>query len=202
MTTVNETFVEFPIEPKDQKGNSVPFEKLQLSVSGPHEVHKAELKKKDQKIFVSFYTTKTGAYTVTVKHSGQEIQNSPMTVNVKVKEAGEEQKPVELPVAPPPVQGGTHPVRFQVDAKDQDGKVITSTSDIEISISGPEKVDGVNASLNSGKFLFVFETSLFTGDFVVSVKHKGQDIQRSPFTISLAPHKGEGPAKEVAVLED
>jgi len=168
-------------------------------VSGPASVS-AQIKKKDGKPFVSFSTTKTGDYKVSIQHNGADIQNSPMTVNVKVKEAGEQTKTPTLPAAPQHQPQGKHPVRFQVDAKDQDGKDIHDTN-LQISVTGPENVHP-QVQLNNGKFLFTFETSVSSGDFSVAVKHNGKDIHRSPFTVSLAPHTGSGPVKDVATLAD
>jgi len=199
MSTVSETLVEFPIDPKDSKGNSLQLHSLQVNVTGPVSVH-AQFKEKDGKPFVSFSTTKTGDYKVSIQHNGADIQNSPMTVNVKVKEAGEQTKTPSLPSAPAAAHQGKHPVKFQVDAKDADGNAIHDTN-LQISVSGPENVTA-HVQLSNGKFLFSFETSVSTGDFSVAVKHNGKDIHRSPFTVSLAPHSGSGPVKDVATLAD
>jgi len=199
MTTVSETLVEFPIEPKDQQGNHISHHHLQVQVKGPQSVS-AHIKEKNGKPHVSFTTTITGDYTVSIQHNGQHIQNSPVTVNVKPKQPGDA---APNPILPPPVaqqtHGQKHPVRFEVDAKDHEGKDISNTQ-LEINISGPEEVRGCDVQLNHGKFLFTFETSCL-GDFTVHVKHHGHDIQRSPFTLTVAPHSGQGPVKDVARLD-
>jgi len=123
-----------------------------------------------------------------------------MTVHVK---AGTEKPHIpDLPAAPAANVGAKHPVRFQVEAKDKDGNPIKSNN-VDVHVAGPEQVSNVNTQLlNDGKFLFQFETSVSTGEFTVTVKHNGQDIYRSPFTITLAPHTGSGPVKDVATLND
>eukprot|EP01103_Thecamoeba_quadrilineata_P002481 TRINITY_DN12434_c0_g1_i1.p1 TRINITY_DN12434_c0_g1~~TRINITY_DN12434_c0_g1_i1.p1 ORF type:complete len:208 (+),score=39.13 TRINITY_DN12434_c0_g1_i1:24-626(+) len=200
MTSVSQTLVEFPIVTKDTFGADVNPDHLQVSVSGPQSVS-ASLKKKDGKTFVSFYATVTGDYTVRVTNHGENIQNSPMTVNVKVKQPGDESKIHEPPAPTRSATSTKNPVRFEVEAKDHEGNSITGT-DLQVSISGPEKIEGCKVEATPGKFLFTFETTVLDGTFTVDVKYRGQPIYRSPFTITLNKATGPGNANEVARLRD
>jgi len=200
MSSVNPTVVEFPIEPRSQSGEAVSHEKLRVVVEGPSPVD-AQIKKRDVKVYVSFTATKTGQYVVNVFHNDEQIQNSPMTVNVKVKESGEETPAPQIPAAPVAAAGGEqHPVKFESWARDHNGNPLHDTA-LEISVAGPEEVKEIQVQLKDGKFLFSFMATAAEGKFVLNVKHKGHDIERSPFTLTLTKHTGPGNPKEVATFD-
>jgi len=123
-----------------------------------------------------------------------------MTVNVKVKQAGEEPQ-INQPAPPPQTSARKNPVRFEVEAKDQEGNIIYGT-DLKVSISGPEKIDGCKVESTPGKFLFTFETSLYEGTFIVDVTYRDSPIWRNPFTITLTKASGPGNNNDIARLKD
>jgi len=201
MSSVNETVVEFPFDPKSQQGNQLNIESLQVVVDGPASVA-ASLIKKNGQSFVTFTTTLTGEYKVSITQNGTHIVHSPMTVTVKPKEAGEQTRAPTLPPTSAAASQEKNPVKFQVEAKDHEGNPITSKNDIHVSVSGPENIPSVNVELQHGQLLIGFERDVAEGEFTVSVKHHGHDIQRSPFTLTLSKSSGDRAAREIATLDN
>jgi len=198
MTTVNETLVEFPIEPKTQSGSVVSHDQLILKVDGPQRVESKVLVK-GSSYFVSFITTITGTYKISITYNGENIVRTPVTVNVKAKDPSEETDLPDTPIDEPPTK---HTVRFQVDAKDKNGKPIIGNN-YTAEVSGPEEIDGIEIQALDGKLLISFDTFVTSGDFSVSIKYNGEHIDRSPYTVTLSkPEDGErGKSDEIATLE-
>jgi len=69
--------------------------------------------------------------------------------------------------------------------KNRSGKVIDGESFVA-EVNGPEKIDRVEIIPKDGKLLIEFDTFITSGDFVVSIKHNGEHIERSPFTVTLS----------------
>jgi hypothetical protein len=184
MTTVDETLVEFPFEPRTVSGTVVPYDRLNISVEGPQSVH-AKAISRGNNYFISFITTTIGTYKIIITHNGENIVRSPVTVSVKAKET-----PDDEPQIPSESQEDLgprkHTVKFQVDAKDSNGKILPPHSHFKADVAGPEHISDVDLQVEYDKLLISFETTVTTGEFSVSVKHNGEHIHRSPFTVTLS----------------
>jgi len=198
MTTVNETLVECPIEPKTQSGEVVSCDHLVLKVDGPQQVEPKVIERGNS-YFVSFITTITGTYKISITYNGENIIRSPVTVNVKAKDPNDEPDIPESPSDEPPMK---NTVRFQVDAKDKDGKIIEGNN-YTADVLGPEEIDGIEIQALDGKLLISFDTFVTSGEFSVSIKYNGEHIDRSPYTVTLSkPEDGErGKLDDIATLE-
>lgn len=185
MTTINPTEVQFPIHPRLIDGTVVDPKEIRVTVDGPERVT-AEIRSKPDGTYVYFKTTTTGDYKITMTARGQGLQNGTVTVNVKERSGDEAPKRAALPAV------NTYPVRFEVDAKDQNGKVFTG--DVSVTVSGPEKVQP-KVERRGDKLLISFDVTIMTGNYTVDVRHNGQHIQRSPFEITLTPKKEGGTSR-------
>jgi len=194
-----ETLVEFPIEPRTASGVVVPHDLLNISVEGPQRVN-AKAIAKGNNFFVSFITTTVGTYTIKITYNGENIIRSPVTVSVKAKESNDDepQIPHESHEDSAPRK---HTVRFQVEAKDQHGNTIPPHSHYKADVSGPEHIDDVHVISENDKLLISFDTTVTTGEFFVSLKHNGQHIYRSPFTVTLSKAEDDRHRDEIATLE-
>jgi len=198
MTQVGETLVEFPFEPRTASG-PVPHDSLVIKVDGPQETTAQAISRSDG-FFISFLTTTTGIYKVSITYNGENVVRSPVTVSVKARDSDEDegQKP-----EPPSEDPQKHTVKFQVDAKDKDGKIIHGNT-FTAEITGPEEIHGIQIEpMDGGKLLVSFETAITSGDFSVAIKLMGEHIERSPFTVTLSkPEDGEkSRGDEIATLE-
>jgi len=195
---VNETLVEFPVEPRTRTGPVNP-DQLLIKVSGPEEVT-ASITTRGSESFVSFVTTTTGEYRISITHDGEDIIRSPVTVTVKTK--GDTSSPASIPEEDDSADPSKHIVRFQVDSKDKLGNRISDTN-FEGEIQGPEAISEIKIQPSDGRLLVSFETTVTSGDFVVSIRCHGDHIYRSPFTVSLSkPERGEAPNDDnIATLE-
>lgn len=201
MSIVSETLVEFPIELKTPSGSVVPISQLVIKVEGPQSIE-AKAINQDGGSFISFVTSTTGTYKIVLQYNGENLIRSPVTVNVKAKDPGEEpQIPQENGGESGPQK---HTVRFQVDAKDKYGKPINSNNNhYTAEVQGPENIEGISIEPTEGKLLISFDTLVTSGDFSVSIKFNGEHIERSPFTVTLSkPEDGEkARSDEIATLE-
>jgi len=197
---IEETLVEFPIEPKTVSGVVVPHDHLKISVDGPQHVH-AKAIQRGSSHFVSFTTTTTGTYKINITYNGENIVRSPVTVSVKAKETQDDEPQFQEPHEDSGPK--KHTVRFQVDAKDKNGNVIFSQSNYHVQVAGPEHIDEVQVESQGDKLLISFETYVTCGEFSVSVKFNGEHIHRSPFTVTLSKAEdGENRrGDDVATLE-
>jgi len=184
MTTIEETLVEFPIEPRTVSGTVIPYDRLNISVDGPQHVN-AKAIARGNNYFVSFVTTTIGTYKITLTYNGENIVRSPVTVSVKAKETPDDEP--QIPTDSNDDSGTRkHTVKFQVDAKDKNGKDLPPYSQFKAEVFGPEHIDDVEVRFEHDKLLISFETGVTTGEFSVSVKHNGDHIHRSPFTVTLS----------------
>jgi len=207
MSSVNQTPIEFPFEPRSQSGQPLTIDQLKIKVEGPKEVENVQFKKdadgNSNKIKVFFVASFTGDYTIHITdQAGEAVQNTPIKVHVKVKSSGDDHPQIQPIPAQPEPTAQRHPVKFQVEAKDQQENPISDVKSLAVSVSGPETISKVDAKISDGLLFVIFETTRSDGEFSVSVKHNGLDIFRSPFNITLSKHTGPDPVKEFATMDN
>jgi hypothetical protein len=202
MTTVSETLVEFPFEPKTTSGAIVDYQDLDVRVDGPANVTATAIKRGNEH-FISFTTTVTGDYKISIKHNGESLVRTPVTVTVKLEQDDDPNstsRDLEDFGGQEDVSNRKHPVRFQVDAKDKQGNPIQG-HEFVAEIAGPEAIHGIEINAEGGKLLITFETTVTSGEFVVGIKYKGEHIYRSPYTVSLTKSNESDKKNDVATLD-
>jgi len=172
---VKATAVSVPILNRLEDGSVVSAADVKVTVDGP-QVVTPEVSQKDDKILVSFKVTLTGEYKISASARGHKVQGTPAKVDVKV--GNQAPKTEELP------QVRTHPVTFEVDAVDHEGKPVQGV-DFQVDVKGPETVRPQLAR-DGNKLQITFRTTLTKGTFNISVKHGGKPIFRSPFDLELS----------------
>jgi len=200
MTTVSETLVEFPFEPKTVSGNIVNYQDLDIRVDGPSTVSATAIKRGNEH-FISFVTTVTGDYKISLKHNGESLIRTPVTVTVKLQQDDDGPTSRDIEDVTQFEEGSKkHPVRFQVDAKDKQGNPIHG-HEFVAEIAGPEAIHGIEINAEGGKLLIYFETTVTSGEFVVGIKYMGEHIFRSPYTVTLTKSNDSDKKDEVAQLD-
>jgi len=172
---VKPTSVSVPIHNRLEDGTVVTANEVKVTVDGP-QVLSPEVTQKGEQIIVSFKVTITGEYKISASARGQKVQGTPAKVDVKVGNTAP--KAEELP------QIRTHPVTFEVDAVDHEGKPVAGT-DFQVDVKGPEQVRPQLAR-DGAKLQITFRTTLTKGTFNISVSHGGKPIFRSPFDLELS----------------
>jgi len=191
--SVAPTTVKFPIQPHEKNGTPITeAHDLEVRIKGPQEV-KGEITYKNVQPFVGFVTNTVGEYTVALYYNGKEIQNSPIKVNVAPKK-GDEQP--QLAPVPAPAR---YPVRFEVDARDETGKIIPASGLIQCDVAGPEPVQ-LNIQRSGEKIYLSFETVFLTGTFKIGVLYNERHIQRSPFEINLSEKSKDSVVEDIVKL--
>eukprot|EP01101_Sappina_pedata_P005277 TRINITY_DN2370_c0_g1_i1.p1 TRINITY_DN2370_c0_g1~~TRINITY_DN2370_c0_g1_i1.p1 ORF type:complete len:306 (+),score=137.06 TRINITY_DN2370_c0_g1_i1:27-920(+) len=212
MATINETLVEFPVFAKTASGQLVNSSDLTISVEGPQEVTPRVLPHTSSEFLISFTTVKLGDYTIYLStNKGEKLSQYPINVTVKEKgDEGQDEEPIPANRNVPDF-GANGPaknlVRFEVEAKNQNGLPLDpndlSPSSFHGIIQGPEDVSTLNIQVTESNTLLVsFETTVLSGEFTVTIKHRGAPIYRTPFSVSLSPSsKSENDGSDIARLE-
>eukprot|EP01113_Clastostelium_recurvatum_P023022 TRINITY_DN2754_c0_g1_i4.p1 TRINITY_DN2754_c0_g1~~TRINITY_DN2754_c0_g1_i4.p1 ORF type:complete len:300 (+),score=66.79 TRINITY_DN2754_c0_g1_i4:43-900(+) len=184
MSKINSTVVKFPVHLRLKDGTAVAAKDVVVDVSGPQPVH-ATLND-GQEATVQFTTETVGAYQVSLKYNGNNLQYSPLTVNVAPKEKSAPEAP-----APSLPELKKQSIVFEVDAKNEDGTVISEADmDLSLEVEGPEQVEP--AVERQGDTLRIsFDVMSLKGTYNIGVLQQGKHLQRSPFTLELTPG-GEG----------
>jgi len=196
---VSETLVEFPFEPKTVSGNVVNYQELDIRVDGPSTVSATAIKRGNEH-FISFVTTVTGDYKISLKHNGESLIRTPVTVTVKLQQDDDGSASRDIEEISAEESTKKHPVRFQVDAKDKQGNPIHG-HEFVAEIAGPEAIHGIEINAEAGKLLISFETNVTSGEFVVGIKYKGEHIFRSPYTVTLTKSNESDKKDEIAQLD-
>jgi len=176
----------------------VSHDHLNIHVDGPQRVN-AKAVARGNDYFVSFVTTTIGTYKITITYNGENIVRSPVTVSVKAKETSEDEPQIPND-SYEDSDSRKHTVKFLVDAMDGQGRILPPHSQFKVDVSGPDHIDDVHVLPENDKLLISFDTTVTTGEFSVSVKHHGEHIHRSPFTVTLSKTE-DAEKREIATLE-
>jgi hypothetical protein len=189
-TTLKPTNVEVPVQPLAWDGSSVAQSEIQLSVSGPTPVTAVIAQKTGGSgLVVKFTTSVAGDYTIALSGKGKPLQHSPIVVSVK---AG---NPNDAHVPPPPA-AAKWPVVFEVDALDSAGKPLPANAQLQADVKGPESVQ-LSLQRTGDKIRCTFETSQMNGNYVITIKHQGSPLQRSPYELNLSAKSAAGSNTQV-----
>jgi len=184
-TTLKPTNVEVPFQPLAWDGSTVSQSELLLNVSGPTPVTAVIAQKTGGPgLVVKFTTSVAGDYTITLSAKGKPLQHSPIIVSVKAGNPNDAHVP-----APPPA--AKWPVVFEVDALDSAGKPLPDNAQLQADISGPEQVQ-LSLQRAGNKIRCTFETSKMNGNYVITIKHQGSPLQRSPYEVNLTAKSATG----------
>jgi hypothetical protein len=175
---VNPTSVKFPVKPELPGGILVPWEELSVAVDGPTEVQNLALDEESGQVFVSFETDITGQYLVYVRHNDQDLNRTPVTINVHKK--GDSAPPPKSTTPRGETNGPkARTIRFKVPSCGLDPSGMT----VQIE-EGPDHPSQTNVEKEGDELSVSIHISK-PGKYVVAVRKNGSPIPKSPFTINV-----------------